>query len=185
MSKTKWVAAVVIVVVLVAAYVMWKGNTAMVPASDQPTAAAAANAPVANNNTDAMMAADAAALDAQIQVYTANVKGLDQTLTVGTVTAAATQTQDILALATKLGVKIQVRIAGAGAAQGSLQALFADMTRNISNASSQAAAAAKNVAKTPNGTALAQSKTQLNAAQAYVVTVRSDIQKLLAGIAQR
>ncbi|MEI6864118.1 MAG: hypothetical protein WCK46_01970 [Candidatus Adlerbacteria bacterium] len=185
MSKTKWVAAVVIVIVLVAAYVIWKGktDTDMVPAEGQP--AAVATAPVVNSNTDAMMAADAAALDAQIQVYTANVKGLDQTLTVGTVTAAATQTQDILALATKLGVKIQARITGAGAAQASLQVLFADMTRNASNASSQAAAAAKNVAKTPTGTALAQSKTQLNAAQAYVVTVRSDIQKLLAGLAQR
>ena len=185
MSKTiKWL-LVCVCVVLVLGLVAWKMG--LFDSLYSPGQSASVSNSVTSStqtptttSADAGLMQDTAAVDAQMQASVAAINALGQTLSTTTVASAGAQIQTTLALMSKLGVKLEVRISTqAVASRASLQPVLNDLNRNILNAGSQASVAVKNSAmKTATTATLQQAKIQLQTAQGYAQTARADVQSI-------
>ena len=189
MSTKKWVWAIVIIIIILLG--LWYSGvfSSLMPApATQPAAVATgANSIAATTMAaqDSGIKTDVAALDVQIAAVNSSITA-SATPTKQQIATIAANVGATAVMFNKLSVELQSRITNAqttGASVAGLQAALKDLAMQVSNMTSQAGAASKNVmATSSNSTTITASFSQLKAAQKYAVAARADIQTVLQGL---
>lgn len=195
-STNKWILAIVIIAVVVLG--LWWGGYlgGTTPTVDQDTQSAATlNAAAKIDSSDAIIASEAAAIEAQMQVAGNQFAAFSQKPTAAGADLLAGQFANVSKLMTAIAVRFQPRIANLknmGADVNAIQTALSDMSLQISMAVSEIGLSGQAIAKikpdngnktqiNQNSASLQQSVIELQKASAYLQSAQNDIKTIIAG----
>ncbi|MGC9602661.1 MAG: hypothetical protein ABSE76_02890 [Minisyncoccia bacterium] len=184
MSTKQWVWAIIIIIIILLA--LWYSGVfsslTPAPATTQPAAVTTSVNSMAGQ--DSIIKTDVATLDMQIAAIGSGIAAstAPSKQQIGTIAAnisAAAVTFN------KLAVELRPRITNAqtaGSSVAGLQAALKDLATQVSNMTSQASAASKNVTTSLTSATITASFNQLKVAQRYANAARADIQTIVQGL---
>jgi hypothetical protein len=188
MSTKQWVWAVVIIIIILLA-LWWSGVFSSLMPAPAVTQPAAVTTAVTTTNSmaaqDSAIKTDVATLDTQIAAINSGIaaSATPSKQQIGTIAASVSAAGGTF---NKLLVELRSRITNAqtaGSSVAALQTALRDLAMQVSNMTSQAGAAAKNVmAASATNTTITASFSQLKTAKAYASAARADVQTILQGL---
>jgi hypothetical protein len=187
-TSTKWIITVVVIILVVLGGVWYSGmlnTTAPASQTGAVSNSIVPSTPVMNANdpmSDSMINRDVAALDGQMASLSASATVSGTTTSKTQIVAVNTAVMAINASMQKLATKLQARATNgktAGSVAGSIQSSLTDANHQMSNATSQVGAAAKNVTATSSPAVLGQMAVQLQASVMLVKAARADFATVL------
>ncbi len=193
MSSSKKLTAFIVVVVLVLLGLWWGGYLGgAAPKADNGQSATAlsgaADTVAVVDSSDATIARESSAVDAQMKVSGNQFASFTQNPTAAKADLLSAQLGGVAGLLSKLSARFKARIANlnsAGFNTDVIQGALSDMTLQTSYASSQAGVggqlAAKAKTEANNDTTLKQVVIELQKSQAYLEAARKDIRIIIAG----
>lgn len=187
----------VVVVLVLLVWWMNMSNTGSYLAPSTNTTTTGTNGKVGTPGTAATKSAilqqinrDVANIDKEIQGASGELSNIGSTPTQVKIVASANHFKSVLYLMTSIRVELEAAISNTSnpVTTSPVNAKFADMDMQISNATSDVGVVINNTSKispsatTANNTTLSQSLTQLKASQTYIQKARADIGTVVSGL---
>jgi len=198
-NGTKWVVTLIIIVVVIFA-LWWGGLLGNSPSTGKGAQSAAAvnSAPAPIDTSDAKIAEESAAIDAQMRVVLNQSSAFSKAPTGAKANLLATQLGNVGTLMTKLAERFQNRIStltSIGFNTNALQGAVSDLNLQVSYSDSEAAAV-KQLAATvtikpgkgdvmqdnKNNVTLQQAGIELQKSQDYLTAAAKDIKSVIGGL---